>query len=285
MSEEFDIGSLVRIDGRHYTIEKVMRGGMGLVLLCSAVNESDSIVYRNKLAAKVFFPGQDTHQMRGELQLWQGLRHINIAPLLAVGHVNDWLCASMPWFQDGAISASNLRDNGGPALVQQMLRQVCLALDYAFKEHRVLHLDIKPANVLMRAGHFVVADWGIAKFSARTALNKGPLSGGTLPYMSPERFLREPTSAVADIYSVGMTAFEMLTGLLPFSESSAEEMAYGITSGRVSMRLIEASKQLPRNWGNLVFQCCAYEASSRPQSYQSVQNMIETLEVQHVRLV
>jgi len=233
--DAFKVGQHIRLDGHTYTIEQTIRGGMGLVLLCSAVEPSDSYLYCNRLATKVFSPDQDMNQIRTELRLWQRLGHPHIVRLLAIGHVNDWLCASMHWFPNGSITANEMLSLGGLAAVQTMLTQMSEALKYAMKQN-ILHLDIKPANILSRYNSYYLADWGIAKFSARRAINNEPATGGTVPYMAPERFLREPNGPAADIYSLGMTAFEMLTGTLPFSETSQDEMAQSIVLGRTSTR-------------------------------------------------
>jgi eukaryotic-like serine/threonine-protein kinase len=276
--DDFKIASNVRIDGRVYKIEDSIRGGMGMVLLCSSQAEDSSFLYRNKLAAKIFFPDQSINGIRNELKIWQSLHHPHIAKLLVIGHVNDWLCAAMPWFSQGCITSEAMQQLGGFSPVKMMLQQICSALQLAL-EKNILHLDVKPGNILSRDNHYVLADWGIAKFSAKKAINKDPSSGGTIPYMAPERFLFEPTNEVADIYSLGMTVFQMLTGFLPFSESNTQDMAQAIVTGQIDKRLRSLTNDMPKNWQHLVLSCCAYESKDRPRNYRQLLKLTEKVEV------
>jgi len=277
MREEFEIGQRVRLDGHNYHVEKMMRGGMGLVLLCSGVGNMSSQLYRGHIAAKVFFPNQNQDQIRTELQLWQRLHFPHTVPLLAVGHVNDWLCAAMPWYSDGAVSFELLRKAGGPAAVKTMLAQMCRALDDAWAQ-KILHLDVKPSNILKQGDFYAMADWGIARIASVKAAQRDPTTGGTLPYMAPERFSSEPRSISADVYSLGMSAFELVSGLLPFEEQSTDSLVAAILSGKVSARLNRTTAQLPDSWRRLITSCCAFDHARRPRSYSHVLQLVEVLE-------
>ena len=277
MKEEFEVGQRVRLDGHIYLVERLMRGGMGLVLLCSRADSAVSQLYRSQIAAKVFFPNQDQQQIRKELQLWQRLHSPHIVPLLAVGHVNDWLCAAMPWYADGAVSFEGLRKTGGPAAVKSLLEQMCQALDNAWKQ-RILHLDVKPSNILRRGDSYAMADWGIARIASAKAAKQDPSTGGTLPYMAPERFSEEPRDISADVYALGMSAFELALGVLPFEEQTYESLVGAILSGKASARLERITAQLPESWRLLITSCCAFDRASRPQSYRHVLQLVEALE-------
>lgn len=274
---QFIAGDNVCIDGNIYKIQCLYKGGMGLVLKCSAAENSSSFLYQNDIAAKVFFPDQDINQIRRELQIWQTLNHPHIAKILAIGYANDYLCASMRWYKDGAITYNYMWQMGGLKSIKQMLIEICNALQYAISMN-ILHLDIKPANILAKGNSYQLADWGIAKFTAQKAINKVPTSGGTIPYMAPERFFSEPNEKTVDIYSLGITALEMLFGRLPFTEKTTTEMAESIIQGLIYKRIQIQCERIPRHWQNMIFSCCAVNISERPKNYDQLILLIKKLE-------
>ena len=279
MIDEFYIGARIDIDSYRYNVRRVVQGGMGLVLLCESMhNNKLSLLYEEKIAAKVFYPDSSQAQIRTELRIWQNLRHKNIVPLMAIAHANDWLCATMPWYEDGAVSFEGMRKNGGLKNIKKMLLQVGQALDYAHAKQSILHLDIKPSNILSDGASFLLADWGISKISAKSALKLGPTSGGTLPYMSPERFSNEPDSVFADIYSLGMTAFELLTGRLPFDARNTDDLVQSIVSGKYFLVIRAASKIIPPGWMTFVLKCCQPNPIHRISTYSEFFNIITALE-------
>ena len=197
---------------------------------------------------------------------------------MAIGYANDWLCATMPWYEDGAVSFEGMRKNAGLKNIKNMLFQVGKALDYAHAKQSILHLDIKPSNILSDGTSFFLADWGISKISANSALKLGPTSGGTLPYMSPERFSVEPDSASSDIYSLGMTAFELLTGRLPFDARNTDDLVQSIISGRYFLTIRTASKIIPPGWMNFILKCCQPNHAHRISTYSEFLAITTTLE-------
>ncbi|MBV9948881.1 MAG: protein kinase, partial [Myxococcales bacterium] len=115
-----------------------------------------------------------------------------------------------------------------PSLVEKILVQTCGSLAEAH-ERGIVHRDLKPDNVILttRAGQpdFVkVLDFGIAKRREAKDTQQGMVLG-TPPYMSPEQFTGKPIDARSDIYSLGVMAYEMLTGRLPFQANTAWEWA------------------------------------------------------------
>jgi serine/threonine-protein kinase len=106
-----------------------------------------------------------------------------------------------------------------PNEVIRLGRETALALDYAHRRG-VIHLDIKPENILLQEGHAVVADFGIARAirSAGDEVRAGAPIFGTPPYMSPEQALGLPdVDGRSDVYSLGCVLYEMITGEQPFA--------------------------------------------------------------------
>jgi serine/threonine protein kinase len=88
---------------------------------------------------------------------------------------------------------------------------------------RVVHRDLKPENVLELDGRWCLADFGIARYAEATTATETRKGAMSLPYAAPERFRGERAGAAADVYSVGVMGYELLSGELPFRGSSPEE--------------------------------------------------------------
>lgn len=124
----------------------------------------------------------------------------------------------------------------------RIIREIAVGLDYAWELARVLHLDLKPSNILLedsRASRIKVADWGISRLVANSTTIRKKVeldpdhirrmttaySAGTPLFMCPERFTGNWTLGVAaDIYSLGLMAIQLNTGLLPFRFGQADPL-------------------------------------------------------------
>ena len=129
------------------------------------------------------------------------------------------------------VNLAELMARRGPPELARMLaiiRQVAAALSKA-AEHGIVHRDIKPENIMLSAGGEVkVADFGLARLSSRDTANNLTQVGvtmGTPLYMSPEQVEGKPLDARSDIYSLGVTSYEMLTGEPPFRGETALSIA------------------------------------------------------------
>jgi serine/threonine-protein kinase len=107
-------------------------------------------------------------------------------------------------------------------LAAHVVDQVALALQYAH-DHGVVHRDVKPGNVLLdRTGNVVVTDFGIAKIAEADQLTRTGFAIGTPHYMSPEQWRVEPLGPAADQYALGVVAYHMIAGALPFEGTHYE---------------------------------------------------------------
>lgn len=111
----------------------------------------------------------------------------------------------------------------------RVCEDVVSAMDYLHRVHqpKVIHRDLKPQNILVDcAGRAYLADFGIARLSERTFLNTANYAMGTLNYMAPELFgSGEWVDEKCDVYSFGMIAYEMFTGLVPWKDAQPMQLA------------------------------------------------------------
>jgi serine/threonine-protein kinase len=154
------------------------------------------------------------------------LAHPNIVTIHDFGEENDRLFIVMAY-----IAGGTLRDRLGgpmnPQLVVRHIRDVASALAYAH-ERQIVHRDVKPANVLLDGeGRGILSDFGIAKvMAAREGVTRVGAGVGTPEYMSPEQCRGTVVDGRADIYALGVLAYEMLTGRTPFIADDYAALAH-----------------------------------------------------------
>lgn len=209
-----------------HRIERTLgAGGMGTVYLARHPRLPRSV------ALKVLDPvaGADPEfraRFRREAELAVQLDHPNIVEIYDRGAEGDLLWMSMR-FVAGPDVAELVRAAGGrldPRRAVQILTQAAAGLDSAHRRG-LLHRDVKPANLLVAeddgADHVFVTDFGIA----RSRTDDSGLTGAgallaTLGYVAPEQIRGDPLDHRADIYALGATLYQMLTGALPFTRST-----------------------------------------------------------------
>jgi len=150
------------------------------------------------------------------------LKHPHIVTIHDVGIAEGVNYIVMEFIEGQPLSAV-IRQGGAmpPDRVARIIDQVASALDYAHRQGFV-HRDIKPSNIMLGAeDHVTLTDFGIAKAMSGTRLTQTGTLIGTPEYMSPEQVRGLPVDHRADIYSLGIVAYEMLVGQVPFSGDTA----------------------------------------------------------------
>jgi hypothetical protein len=193
------------------------RGGM------ASVFEAHDIALDRKVAIKVMSPALFStpgmvERFKREARTAASLSHPNIIPIYAVRESPEIVYFVMKLVEGRSLESIVHQLGQMPVpLVQAILYQVGAALGYAHRRH-VVHRDVKPANIMIDAdGWPIVTDFGIAKVAEKEGLTQTGATIGTPSYMSPEQCAakRELTGA-SDQYSLGVVAYEMLGGQLPF---------------------------------------------------------------------
>jgi serine/threonine-protein kinase len=167
----------------------------------------------------------------------------HIVTIYDVGEHRERPFIVMEYLAGGSLE-QKLRSEGAqpPAQALEWLEQAAGAIDAAHREG-VVHRDVKPANLLLdRHGRVHVADFGIASAAGLASLTQTGTVLGTASYLSPEQAMGEPTSPASDLYSLGIVAFELLTGHRPFEgDSVAAEASAHVTAEVPSVRDINVA--------------------------------------------
>ncbi|WP_337169804.1 serine/threonine-protein kinase [Gemmatimonas aurantiaca] len=247
--------------GRYSLDRELGRGGNGIVYLAHDVRLDRPV------AIKLLPPalaGQASTRARflREARLAAGLSHPHIVPVHSVDEVDDFVFFVMA-FIDGETLADRVQQRGPVSSgdAGRWLREVAWALSYAHGR-AVIHRDIKPDNILIErdSGRALVADFGIAQMGD----DVGELIG-TPEFLSPEVALGGVPSPASDLYALGVTAWYLLTGRLPFcGATTAEVVAQHCMRAVPSLTAPEFA--IPRRLAQLVEWCLAKEPSERPAS-------------------
>jgi serine/threonine protein kinase len=211
-----------------YQIQRELgAGGMATVYL------AQDLRHHRAVAVKVLRP--ELAQTLGperflrEIEIAAQLHHPHILPLYDSGEADGFLFYVMP-YEEGRSLRDRLTREGELPIPEavRVLRDVVDALAHAH-QHGVVHRDIKPENILLSGHHALVTDFGVAKAvseaTGRHHLTTTGVALGTPAYMAPEQAAADPhLDARADIYAVGVVAYELLTGHPPFLGPTPQEV-------------------------------------------------------------
>ena len=222
------------LDARYEVLKKLGEGGMSYVYLAKEISSGETVAIK-VLSPRLATDKSSVERLRREAGLAMRLDHPNVCRILRLGESEDSLIyLVMPFLKGELLSDREVR--GGPmdiALSVTLLKQMCAGLHHAH-ELQIIHRDLKPENVMLvpddgdGTERAVIMDFGLAKERrADPAIAKLTATGiilGTPEFMSPEQIRGKPLDARSDIYALGIVAFEMLTGKLPFQGRNAQEM-------------------------------------------------------------
>src|SRR5687767_1514856 len=193
-------------------IEELGRGGMAMVYRARE-RQLEREVAIKVLPFSLAFDREFVERFQREARTAARLEHPNIIPIYRVGRSGRVIYFIMKFLRGKPLS-SELVAKGtlGPGEIRRILAEVGRALAYAHKSD-IVHRDIKPDNIMFdEHGHAVVTDFGIAKAASGGKLTGTGMSIGTPHYMSPEQAKAQPLDGRSDLYSLGVVAFQCLTG-------------------------------------------------------------------------
>src|SRR5579864_286660 len=206
--------------GSYRILEKLGQGGMGVVY--KAVDTGlDRMVAMKVLNPDLSKNPELVERFRAEARAQANLNHTNLATLYAF-MVHQGTAIMVMEFVEGETFAQMIRRRGPIPEVEAipLFRQALLGIGYAHRAG-ILHRDIKPSNLMLNKNGLVkVMDFGIAKVIGARGMTRTGTQLGTLAYMSPEQIQNRNVDIRSDIYELGITLYEMLTGHLPFESDS-----------------------------------------------------------------
>ena len=277
------------LTGRYTIGRELGRGGMATVYL--ARDER----HRREVALKVVRPdltafvgdSLGARRFQREIEIAAQLNHPHILPLYDSGAASGHLYYIMP-FVDGESLRGRLA-RAGPLAIEdavRLLRDLARALAHAHR-HGVVHRDIKPENILLnRDGDALVTDFGVAKALAaavgsapnvRETLSAIGLVLGTPAYMAPEQALGDAeTDHRADLYALGLVAYEVLAGAPPFAGRNVQELATAHLTKQPA-QIAELRPDVPPPLAALVMQLLAKSPAERPQDSTEVVRVLDVV--------
>ncbi len=274
-----------KVFGR-YELQRVLgRGGMGIVWLATDLELHREVALKFLPDALAYNEGA-LADLKRETRRALELTHPHIV------RVHDWLtdgehaAVCMEYVDGKPLSALRAMKPGGVFEVDEIqawMSQLCEALEYAHGRAGVVHRDLKPANLLVNAkGELKITDFGIARSlgetMTRTTGGAGTVSGSP-GYMSPQQWQGRKGQVSDDLYSLGATIYELLTGKPPFytgdvKGQTLEEMPPSMTRRRLELE-VESGEAIPEAWEAMVAACLAKEPGQRPANAREVASRLE----------
>jgi serine/threonine protein kinase len=217
--------------GRYMVERELGRGGVGVIYLARDTELPSRKVVVKVLLEKSVQDAWIRTKFRHEIEALSRIDHPGVVGLLDFGETEEGLPFLVMQYVEGRSLRSLLQPEGMDlARVCSLLEQIVDALAAAH-EKGVLHRDLKPENIMVRpmsggGDQVKLIDFGLAKVKDSLIAQSTvmPNVAGTFGYMSPEQLLARPATATSDVYSLGIIAYEMVTGRRPFQPQSAFEL-------------------------------------------------------------
>ena len=275
-----DVDFRIAVSGRYELASELGQGGMGTVYLATDLALGRLVAL--KVVSAEAAGGVGAEHLLKEIAHVSRLQHPHILPLHDAGLGAGSPFYVMPFVRGGSLGA-RLRERGALPLahVVRLVRGTAAGLAHAH-EHRVLHCDIKPENILLDGEHAYVMDFGIARTlhteaDEWTGIRKElDFSAGTPAYVSPEQAAGDRTiDERSDVYSLACVVYEMLAGRPPFPGDNTQEV--------VSLRFREPPAPLqrfapdvPRAVVRVIQQAMSLEPAQRPEGAVEFAKALET---------
>ena len=271
MSQDYTVGQKL---GDYEILGVLGAGGMGKVY--KVRNTISDRVEAMKILLPNLADQKDlADRFLREIKLLASLNHPNIAALRTALTLDNQLVMIMEYV-DGVTLASRLQQGPVPvADAVYYIDQVLAALVYAHQMN-VVHRDIKPGNMMLtQQGVVKLMDFGIARPGNEAGMTITGTTLGSLNYMSPEQVKGESVDARSDLYSVGLSLYEILTGRLPFRGDSGYSLMVAQLQ-QLPEPPIVLRPELPQALNDIILMVLAKEPAKRFQSATALRNALKT---------
>ena len=269
--------------GKYRILRELTGGGMSRIFLAEELALEREVVV--KVLAPHLVDDDSVRRFNTEVMQTARLQHPTIVSVFHVGALEAADGLKTPYFIMPYVRGESLRSrlqHDGALSVNTTLRVLRSMLDALVYAHAngVVHRDIKPGNVYLSGSNAVLADFGIAKAvagpRAHSPLTSPGHAVGTPAYMAPEQFLGDDgADHRADLYSVGVVAYEMLAGRLPWSGTNPADLKARARASVTPLRSVRGD--VPAELAALIEQCLAWEPEERPASATEVLRAVEAL--------
>lgn len=253
------------VDGKYRVDAVIGQGGMGAVFRAWDVRLERAVAIKVVRADLIGDP-DSRMRFRRESQIVARLQHPSIVTVFDYGNLADGAAFLVMEFVPGEDLRHLLRREGrlDPSRMSALMSGIAGGVDVAHKSG-VFHRDLKPENILLPESGTgpKVVDFGVAKLSNSGSTDGGTLSAagtivGTPAYMSPEQLRGEAVDARADVFSLGVMAYEMLTARLPYTGASLFDIGMKQAEGKIDTSGIDPAL------ATVITRAIAYERDKRP---------------------
>ncbi len=252
--------------GKYRIVAPLGSGGFGAVYL------AEDTWIDKKVALKVpHRQNLDFTELLREPRLLASLSHPNVVTVLTAEKQDNVFFIVMEYVPGDTLEAIIEREGAlDLPRVLDYTCQICNAMDHAHR-HGVIHRDLRPGNVLVtEQGLVKVADFGTSRFLEIAA--HGTTVIGSPPYMAPEQFQGKAVFA-SDIYSLGVTVYQMLTGTLPYSTPAPGDIER-LMRGELTTPPRERNQKIPKGISDIVMKALAPDIASR---YQRASDLLDAV--------
>lgn len=213
-----------RIIGDFIVKEKIGEGSIGTVYFAQQISLDRNVAL--KVLSKKYANTKGMASFLAEARSAAQLIHANLVQALSIGEEDDGTCYMAMTYVRGESVKSKIKREGKLQIDESLhiIQQIAEALHFAWEEAKLIHRDVKPENIMLdEDGVAKLTDLGLAMQQADWY--KGMEISGSPSYMSPEQFIGDKLDTRSDIYSLGISLYQMLSGKLPFDASTLNAMA------------------------------------------------------------
>jgi len=272
----------VRVGGANFTLKRLIgRGGFSEVWLAWDRRREQDVALKF-LPHTLLEDASLVEQLRAEVRQCQHLEHPAIAKILELSLDNESLAIAGEYVDGWSLAALKVDRPEKRYSTEEVLdyvRQLCPALDYAHHDRCLVHRDLKPANLLLNPrGHLKLTDYGLIQTVRDALAQQGHQIYAAPPYQSPQQLKRAEPSVLDDVYALGATIFDLLTGTPPFYKGEILAQMLETPAPTISERWSELGIRAttPGAWEETVSACLAKDLSARPQTAAEVLQALQT---------
>ena len=272
--------NMAPIAGRYAVLEQVGQGGTATVFQALDMQTHQKVVLKHLNLSPQLDPATRQSRIqsfRNECQILQLLDHPHILKVLDILEGDDQFCMVTEWV-DGVTLDAYMRVNPPmPGPVLNMIDQVCDGLEY-MHARGVVHRDIKPENIMITSsGQIKILDFGLARIGGSAFEDQEASMAGTVAYMAPELLKnKQLTEFQSDIYALGITLYELLTGRVPYEGSDPGSAIFAIMNSEAPPPL-QFNPMIGPDLNHLVMTCIHKQPQHRFANCRQLRQLLRVL--------